>query len=48
MKINTIIIDIETLDTAPTAAMLSIGAFAFDRFNLNETKTSIDHMLRSS
>ncbi|MCO6556040.1 3'-5' exonuclease [Gilliamella sp. BG6] len=37
MTINTIIIDIETLDTKPTAIILSIGAFAFDRFNLNAT-----------
>ncbi|MCX8726951.1 3'-5' exonuclease [Gilliamella sp. B2838] len=48
MTINTVIIDIETLDTVPTAAILSIGAFSFDRYNLNETKTSIDHILRSS
>ncbi|MCX8596764.1 3'-5' exoribonuclease [Gilliamella sp. B3486] len=41
MTINTVIIDIETLDTAPTAVILSIGAFAFDRFDLNETLENI-------
>jgi hypothetical protein len=42
MTINTIIIDIETLDTKPAAIILSIGAFAFDRFNLNETLEKIE------
>lgn len=41
MTINTVIIDIETLDTAPTAVILSIGAFAFDRFDLNGTLENI-------
>ncbi|WP_392563223.1 3'-5' exonuclease (plasmid) [Orbus sturtevantii] len=41
MSINTIIIDIETLDIDPTAVILSIGAFAFDRFNLDETRKKI-------
>ncbi|MCX8574564.1 MULTISPECIES: 3'-5' exonuclease [unclassified Gilliamella] len=48
MTINTVIIDIETLDTAPTAVILSIGAFSFNKFNLKETMISINHMLRSS
>lgn len=39
--INTIIIDIETLDTTHSAVVLSIGAFAFDRFSLDETKAEI-------
>ena len=43
MTINTVIIDIETLDTAPTAVILSIGAFAFDRFDLNETLKNIQN-----
>lgn len=42
MTINTIIIDIETLDTAPTAIILSIAAFAFDRYDLNSTLSSIE------
>lgn len=41
MTINTVIIDIETLDTAPTSVILSIGAFAFDRFDLNGTIENI-------
>ncbi|MWP48585.1 MULTISPECIES: 3'-5' exonuclease [unclassified Gilliamella] len=45
MTINTVIIDIETLDTKPTAIILSIGAFAFDRFNLNETLETIEMVM---
>ena len=45
MTINTVIIDIETLDTASTAVILSIGAFAFDRFDLNETLKNIHNSI---
>lgn len=41
MSINTLIIDIETLDVAPTATILSISAFAFDKYDLDSTKKNI-------
>ncbi|XBS71122.1 3'-5' exonuclease [Acerihabitans sp. KWT182] len=39
--INNITIDIETLDTKPSAVILSIGAFAFDITNVTETQALI-------
>lgn len=41
MTINTIIIDIETFGASEDSAILSIGAFAFDRYGLNETRKEI-------
>jgi hypothetical protein len=39
--INVITIDTETLDIKPSAVILSIGGFAFDVSNYNETKANI-------
>lgn len=39
--INTITIDTETLDTSPSAVLLSIGAFAFNIDDVQQTQQSI-------
>ena len=39
--INSIVIDIETMDVRPSALILSIGAFAFDIANIEKTRNSI-------
>ena len=39
--INTITIDIETLDMTPSAVILSIGGFGFDVTNVAETRAAI-------
>lgn len=39
--INSIVIDIETMDVRPSALILSIGAFAFDIANIEKTRSSI-------
>ncbi|WAT06462.1 3'-5' exoribonuclease [Rouxiella badensis] len=41
MTVNVITIDTETMDTAHTALILSIGAFAFDVTDLNATQQAI-------
>jgi hypothetical protein len=35
---NTITIDTETMDTKPSAVILSIGAFAFDISDIRQTE----------
>jgi hypothetical protein len=44
--INTITIDTETLDTVPSAVLLSIGAFAFDIDDVRQTQQSIIKVAR--
>ena len=44
--INTIVIDTETMDTRPSALILSIGAIAFDIADLAGTQESILHVSR--
>ncbi|RYM59997.1 Uncharacterised protein [Serratia quinivorans] len=44
--INTITIDTETLDTTPSAVILSIGAFAFDIDDVRQTQKNIIDVAR--
>lgn len=44
--INTITIDTETLDTLPSAVLLSIGAFAFNIDDVHQTQQSIIKVAR--
>lgn len=46
--INTITIDIETLDVVPSAVILSIGAFAFDIDDVHQTQQSIIEIARDT
>ncbi|RYM51260.1 3'-5' exonuclease [Serratia proteamaculans] len=44
--VNTITIDTETLDTTPSAVILSIGAFAFDIDDVRQTQKNIIDVAR--
>ncbi|MCS4265127.1 3'-5' exonuclease [Serratia sp. BIGb0163] len=46
--INTITIDTETMDTKPSAVILSIGAFAFDISDVRQTQQSIIQIARDA
>lgn len=50
LKMNNIMLDLETLDTTPTSVILSIGAVKFDRDDLGEkfyAVLDIDQQLRA-